>query len=185
MRNAPRARLHRPDVESSERPARRLLVVIAALVATALLTATGAQGHVKQFRVSVDTSYPQPGTSGLPGPFTLSGSVSSVKASCVRDRLVSVTGMIPMAGFSDPSGGTLLGQTTTDVSGNFSITLPDRSAYPIYFATLPKKVLFRTRRHRHTCLPGTSLCLSGHSCPALNPLAVTSPATAPARRPAR
>jgi hypothetical protein len=146
--------------------ASRLIAIalcVGLLVAASIGGAT-AEAHTKEYRAYISAEYPQ---GSAPGPFVLQGSVTSGKAACVANRNVSVFGIQlgPLGpGFAGPS--TLLARTTTDQAGHYSVTLPDHQAYPDFYAVAKWKRLLMNTKHRHSCRAATSLCLSGHSCPA-------------------
>jgi hypothetical protein len=130
---------------------RRPLLQIAVLAALSLIAAGSAQAHTRFFLSRVTSQYPERAQGQ---PLTIYGAVFSAKAACVPNRPVYVYGG---SGGVRPIIPTLVGQTTTDTSGGYAVTIPNGAAYSGYFAFTSRKTLLRNKAHRHVCLRATSL----------------------------
>jgi hypothetical protein len=130
---------------------RRLALQIGVLVGLGLIAAPAAVAHTRVFLSHITFQY-APRVEGQ--PLTIYGEVFSAKAACVPNRQVYVYGG---SGGVRPIIPTLVGQTTTDASGGYALTVPNGAAYSGYFAFTSRKTLLRNKAHRHVCLRMSSL----------------------------
>jgi hypothetical protein len=76
---------------------------------------------------------------------TYSGRIESPRATCEVGRIVNVT-----------QAGAVIATTTTDFAGNWTVvdSKPPKGSDVTVFT--PKKVLKKSRKHRHKCAPDTA-----------------------------
>ena len=125
------------------------------------LTGAVAEAHHKKFDTDITSEYTQPAATAD----SVHGVVSSKRAACVPNRVVKVYGTNPASGF--PYDTVLIGQTTSDSTGAYSIAIGTTQHRSYYYAQTKRKRLLRTKKHTHICGPATTYCIAGHSCPAL------------------
>ena len=71
-----------------------------------------------------------------------SGRVRSDRTACMVGRSINIT-----------HNGVLIATTTTDVAGNYAVNGPRPPKGDDVVTTMRKKVLKKSRKHRHRCVP--------------------------------
>ena len=73
---------------------------------------------------------------------TFSGKIESIRARCEVGRVVTVT-----------HAGVTIATATTDLAGNWTVVGPKPPKRDDVTAFTPKKILKKSRKHRHRCAP--------------------------------
>ncbi|MFL5906623.1 MAG: hypothetical protein ACJ75Z_03375 [Solirubrobacterales bacterium] len=120
----------------------KLAAVGVAVCALALaLTALPASGH----KVTYDSHLQLKIDTLSDTTDTFSGKVISTRAACEFGRIIYVT-----------HAGVTIATATTDAAGNWTVTGPRPPKNDDVTAFTPKKILKKSRRHRHRCARAVS-----------------------------
>jgi hypothetical protein len=118
----------------------RLAVLGTLVLSVALALALPAEGH----KVVYDTHLQLKVDALNDAQDTFSGKVTSTRAACEMGRLVNVM-----------HAGVTIATATTDLAGNWTVVGPRPPKNDDVTAFVPKKVLKKSRKHRHRCGPDT------------------------------
>jgi hypothetical protein len=135
--------------------------VLAGVLCLGLLSGAVAEAHEKTFHSRITSEYAQPTVTAD----SVHGLVGSKRAACAPNRVVLVYGTNPHSGF--PYDTVFIGRTTSDSSGAYTVAIGATQQRSYYYAEAKRKLLLRTKKHKHICGAATSYCIAGHSCPAL------------------
>lgn len=122
--------------------------VIAALALTGLFAA-GADAHRIKFDSAVTAKYSKPDKKDPYAKGGFDGAVTSTKARCEKRRTVTLN-------LRAADGTTqVVGTDLTDATGAWAI-VPASATPGSYFAEVSKRVLRKSKKHRHVCKAAVS-----------------------------
>jgi hypothetical protein len=121
-------------------------IALAIAVMAAAVIAPAAGAHTVKYDSTVTAKLKKGGKDAN----TFSGVVDSTKAKCVMNRTVDVYLRV------DNADDSLIGSDATSDLGEWEIIPAGELAPGTYYATAPKTVLKKNKKHRHVCKRATS-----------------------------
>lgn len=121
-----------------------IALAVAAMAAAVLAPAAGA--HTVKYDSTVTAKLKKGGKDSN----TFSGVVDSTQAKCVMNRTVDLFLRV------DNGADSLIGTDATSDLGEWEILPASELAAGTYYATAPKVVLKKNKKHRHVCKRATS-----------------------------
>jgi hypothetical protein len=118
--------------------------IVAAVALAGMVFAAGADAHRIKYDSAVSAKYTKPDKKDPYAKGGFTGSVTSEKARCAKARTVTLN-------LRAADGTTqVVGTDLTDATGAWSLQ-PSNAAAGTYFAEVSKKVLRKSKKHRHVC----------------------------------
>lgn len=118
-------------------------VALGALVAAVLIALAAGTALAHKARYTTATTLQIKDIQNTSNQY--SGKVTSVNPKCAHFRLVTLT-----------SSAGLIGRTTTNVNGDYSVLAGKVPQGIDVTATVARKVLTKKKRHKHVCLPSAA-----------------------------
>jgi hypothetical protein len=129
---------------------RAVTVIVATAAILSVIFVAGASAHTVRFDSAVTAQFMKAGKDPVTDPAAFSGTVTSVKPRCKRNRTVNVRQR------AVDGSSTVAATDVSDLVGTWFVLQTADPAPGTYFAEAAKKVLRKSTKHRHICRKAVS-----------------------------